>query len=106
MPESGTTYQLEVHPQIPQRLARLTDLANNLWYSWDRPTRELFARMHRGLWNAVGHSPKAFLRRVDQGRLDAAADDPVFLSNFNRVLSAHDSYHVLPARQNSAPISR
>ncbi len=103
MPESGTTYQLEVHPQIPQRLARLTDLANNLWYSWARPTRELFARMHRGLWNAVGHSPKAFLRRVDQGRLDAAADDPVFLSNFNRVLSAHDSYHVLPARQNSAP---
>ena len=102
MPESGTTYQLEVHPQIPQRLARLTDLANNLWYSWDRPTRELFARMHRGLWNAVGQSPKAFLRRVDQGRLDAAADDPVFLSNFNRVLSAHDTYHDLSARQNSA----
>ena len=102
MPESGTTYQLEVHPQIPQRLARLTDLANNLWYGWDRPTRELFARMHRGLWNAVGHSPKAFLRRVDQGRLDAAADDPVFLSNFNRVLSAHDTYHDLSARQNDS----
>ena len=59
MPESGTTYQLEVHPQIPQRLARLTDLANNLWYSWDRPTRELFARMHRGLWNAVGSSAQS-----------------------------------------------
>ena len=31
----GTRYQLEVNPKIPPRLARLDELANNLWYSWD-----------------------------------------------------------------------
>ena len=73
----GTPYTIEVNPTIPPRLARLEELANNLWYSWDRPTRALFARLHPGLWDAVGHNPKAFLKRVDERRLDAAAEDPV-----------------------------
>ena len=88
----GTPYQLEINPRLPSRLARLEELANNLWYSWDRPTRNLFSRLHPALWHAVGHSPKAFLKRVNQQRLVDAAEDPVFLSSYNRVLSAFDTY--------------
>jgi starch phosphorylase len=98
----GTPFLLEVNPQLPPRLARLEELANNLWYSWDRPTRTLFARLHPSLWGAVGHSPKAFLKRVDQQRLLDAADDPVFLGNYARVLSAYDTYHNEPMRTNGA----
>ena len=100
----GTTYQLEVNPHLPQRLIRLEELANNLWYSWDRPTRTLFSRLHPELWHAVGHSPKAFLKRVSQHRLVAAAADPVFLTSYNRVLSAFDSYR--DATPAGAPASR
>jgi starch phosphorylase len=95
----GTRHQLEVNPTIPPRLARLDELSNNLWYSWDRPTRSLFARLGAGLWRAVHHSPKAFLKRMDQKRINEAADDPVFLGTMNRVLSAFDSYHAEPRLQ-------
>ena len=88
----GTRHQLEVNPTIPPRLSRLEEIANNLWYSWDRPTRSLFARLGAGLWRATHHSPKAFLKRIDQKRINDAADDPVFLGTMNRVLSAFDSY--------------
>ena len=54
--ESRTTFSLEVNPRIPRRLARLEELASNLWYSWDRPARTLFSRLHTGLWDAVGHN--------------------------------------------------
>jgi glycogen phosphorylase len=94
----GTIYQLEVNPNIPERLRRLEEIATNLWYSWDRPARGLFSRIHPGLWHAVGHSPKAFLKRVDQQRLIDAAEDPVFRGAYNFVLSAYDSYHQEPAR--------
>jgi starch phosphorylase len=97
-----TVFQLEVNPKVPQRLARLEELASNLWYSWDRPTRTLFSRLHTGLWDAVGHNPKAFLRRVDEQVLVDAADDPVFLANYNRVLSAYDTYHDEPLRRNGS----
>src|SRR3989304_8595752 len=88
----GTPYALEVNPRIPRRLARLEELANNLWYSWDRPARSLYARLHTALWDSVGHSPKAMLRRLDEQRLMEAAADSVFLNSYNRVLSAFDSY--------------
>lgn len=90
---SGTAFELEVIARIPPRLERLQALANNLWYSWDRPTRALFARLHPALWQLVGHSPKAFLKRVHQRRLEDAAGDQVFLHAFDRVLAAYDSYH-------------
>jgi starch phosphorylase len=89
----STAYILQVRPKIPARLSRLEELANNLWYSWDRPTRRLFASLHPGLWKTVGQSPKAFLKRVDERRLLEAADDNVFIGNLNRVLAAYDTYH-------------
>jgi starch phosphorylase len=89
----GSTFPLEVSPRLPERLARLDDLANDLWYSWDRPTRALFAKLDSVVWQTVGHSPKAFLKRVDQRLLEAAAGDPVFVNNFLRVLSSFDTYH-------------
>lgn len=92
MQAPGTPYSLEVNPNLPESLGRLEELAANLWYSWDRPTRELFERLHPALWNAIGHNPKAFLRRVDERRLVAAAADPVFQSNFQDALSAFDTY--------------
>lgn len=95
----GTRYPLEVNPEIPPRLARLEELVNNLWYSWDRPTRALFARLNLRLWRATNHSPKAFLKRVDQHRLEEAAEDPIFLDTMNRVLTAYDAYHAIPATQ-------
>ncbi|NWG87016.1 MAG: alpha-glucan family phosphorylase [Hydrogenophilaceae bacterium] len=94
----GTDYVVEVNPRIPERLARLSELADNLWYSWDRPSRTLFARLHPGLWDAVSHNPKAFLKRVDEERLNEAAEDHVFLGSYKRVLSAYDTYHGEPLR--------
>ena len=97
----GTRYPLEVNPEIPPRLARLEELANNLWYSWNRPTRDLFARLSSGLWRGTNHSPKAFLKRVDQHRLKGAAEDPIFLDTMDRVLAAYDNYHEAPLSGNS-----
>ncbi len=100
--QPGTPFSLQVNPKIPRRLARLEELAHNLWYSWDRATRELFSRLDPQLWESVNHSPKAFLKRIDEQKLVDAADDPVYLSNFNRVLSAFDTYHGEPTRVNGA----
>src|SRR5262245_41377315 len=80
----------------------MEELASNLWYSWDRPTRALFAKLNPQLWDAVGHSPKAMLKRIDEQRLIDAAADPAFLDSLTRVLAAFDAYHAEPPfKQNS-----
>jgi starch phosphorylase len=90
---SRTAFTITVNPKIPPRLKRLEELANNLWYSWDRATRTLFSRLDPNLWEAVGHNPKAFLKRVDESALLKATEDRVFLATYNSILSTYDSYH-------------
>jgi glycogen phosphorylase len=98
----GTLFSLEVNPKIPSRLHRLEEIADNLWYSWHRPTRSLFSRLDRNLWRAVNNNPKEFLRRVDERNLIEASTDQVFLSSFNQIISDYDTYHNEPLRRDGS----
>jgi starch phosphorylase len=89
----GTRFILEVQPRIPEPLKRLEELANDLFYSWDRQVRRLFPRLDQEVWESCGHNPKTFLRRISQERLEEAINDRVFMEDFQRVLSAYDTYH-------------
>lgn len=86
-------FDLEVIPTIPKMLSQLKELANNLWYSWDAPTRALFERLDGELWQRVGHNPKLFLRSIEQQRLQKAAADPLFLETYQQVTAAYNQYH-------------
>src|SRR3954464_13611088 len=100
--QPGTRYSLEVNPKIPKRLARLEELAANLWYSWEPPTRAIFARLNPALWHGARHNPKRLLKRIDEQRLIDAASDPAFLDSLTRVLAVFDAYHAEPPfRSNS-----
>ena len=88
----GTRFSLEVQPIIPRRLARLTELANDLLYSWDSQVRSLFVRLDARLWEECGHNPKVFLRRIAQERLEAALQDPIFIRDYDVALSSYDAY--------------
>lgn len=88
----STQYRLEIQPRIPERLARLQELAGDLVYSWNRQVRGLFYRLDPELWDRCGHNPKVFLRRVAQERLDEAGEDRIYLEEYNRALSAYDTY--------------
>ncbi len=89
---SGTEFTLEVRPHIPERLARLEDLANDLLYSWDRQVRGMFYRLDAKLWESCGHSPKVFLRRVSQQVLENAINHRLFMEDYRRVLASYDAY--------------
>ncbi|MCC7256885.1 MAG: alpha-glucan family phosphorylase [Gammaproteobacteria bacterium] len=89
---AGQEFTLQVSARLPARIGRLTDLAGNLWFSWHRPTRQLFALLDRDLWWRVGRNPKVFLRCVDQAVLDVAAENETFLASYRRVLAEFDAY--------------
>jgi glycogen phosphorylase len=88
----GTRFPLEIQPRIPPELQRLSDVANDLVYSWDRAIRSLYYRLDRHLWDHCGHNPKAFMRRVSQHRLDDAVADRSYMEDYRRVMAAYDSY--------------
>lgn len=91
-PDTGTHFSIEIQPVLPAQFARLPELANDLYYSWNNTVRGLFRHLDGDCWNACSHNPKVFLRRLRQHKIDAAASDPILLSEYRQVLSNYDTY--------------
>jgi glycogen phosphorylase len=83
---------VEVSPLIPAALGRLPELANNLSYSWHRPTRALFEDLDQTLWRECHANPRLLLRCVSQMALDTAAVDADFLRRYHEALANYDRY--------------
>ncbi len=81
-----------VSPALPAPLSRLSELANNLHWSWDYTVRTLFKRLDEGLWKQCGHNPVLMLARIPQKTLERAGEDPRFLAAYHRACDSHDKY--------------
>ncbi|NJO05560.1 MAG: glycosyltransferase family 1 protein [Chloroflexaceae bacterium] len=81
-----------IYTPIPERIARLRELAYNLWWSWHPEARYLYEQIDPDLWEMIYHSPTRFLREVRQQSLKAAAENADFLQQYDSVMTAFDAY--------------
>jgi len=75
---------------LPERLARLEDLAVDLWWSWHPDARAVFRRLDYTLWRATAHNPVRMLWLISRDRLAEAASDPDFLAGYDGAVRALD----------------
>jgi starch phosphorylase len=75
---------------IPERISRLTDLADNLWWSWHPPARNLFKAVSYPLWKSTRHNPLRMLQLASPERLEALSRDSEFLAHYDKVVAAFD----------------
>src|SRR5580658_5850322 len=85
-----------VRPALPPALARMSDLANNLLWSWDHTVRSLFRRLDSALWKNCRHNPVLMLGRVPQATLERAAADSRFLAAYRRACDRYSAYMERP----------
>lgn len=74
-----------VAPKMPENLAFLQELANNVWWSWNIDASALFRRMNPALFREVQYNPIALLAKIGQERLEELSIDRSFLSQMNSV---------------------
>ena len=84
--------QVSVLPSLPANIARLEELAYNLWWSWEVDAQELYAALDPQLWKETNHNPVKLLHHISQDRLDAAAADAPYLHAYSSVLREYDKY--------------
>ena len=73
--------------ELPERLARLSELAFNLWWTWQPEAVRLFGRLDYDLWERLGHNPIRLLREIERQRLNQAAQDQEYLALFDRIFT-------------------
>ena len=75
---------------LPDRLKRLPELANDLWWTWNPRAREVFRRLDYPLWRQTAHNPVLMLRQISQEMLSLAAGDERFLTQYDSAMDALD----------------
>jgi glycogen phosphorylase len=77
-------------PALPERISRLEDLANDIWWSWHPEGRAVFRRLDYTLWRLTAHNPVRMLRLIAPDKLHAAASDATFLTLYDGAIAALD----------------
>lgn len=83
---------LSVVAHLPRPIARLSELAYNLWWIWNPHAQALCRDIDADLWDGVNHNPVKFLRRVSQAQVERAAQDRAYLTRYTGVMDAFDAY--------------
>ena len=78
--------------RLPSPLERLSELAYNLWWTWQPDAASLFRRLDPSLWAHVEENPIAFLRLLSPRTLEAAAGEPAYVRDVVAVLRELDEY--------------
>ncbi len=91
------------HQDVPAPLARLLDLAYNLWWTWHRDARQLFERIDPALWTRY-RNPVRVLLLARRARLAELADDPSYRADLAAVAARFDA-DTAPLREGGPPIA-
>lgn len=77
---------------LPRRMARLGELAYNLWWAWNPEAQEVFKAIDNALWEDCYHNPIKFLRQAKRKAFNAAIHDRRCLEFYDRTIAAFDAY--------------
>ena len=84
--------RVTVVPQLPARIAKLSEIANNLWWSWNSEFLRLFKIIDNDLWECSEKNPVKFLKMISQERIEEIVNDQKFLKEYDKVVNNYDSY--------------
>lgn len=84
--------RITVNPQLPKRINRLNEIANNLWWSWNTEFLRLLKTMDGDLWEKCDKNPVKFLKHISQEKLEEAENDVQFLKEYDKIVENFYSY--------------
>ncbi len=84
--------RVTVVPQLPQRINKLSEIANNLWWSWNTEFLRLFKLIDNDLWENSEKNPVKFLKMVSQSRIEEISNNQEFLKKYDNVVENYINY--------------
>jgi starch phosphorylase len=84
--------KVTVLPQLPEAIARLSELAYNLYWSWTPHAQSLYSELDAEIWERFQRNPVRTLLEVPQERLLAVAADPAYVARYAQVMTDFDAY--------------
>ena len=77
---------------LPDRIAGLGKLAENLWWSWNPAARMLFKMLDRPAWKESRYNPDKMLKELPPPILERAAHNQDYLRHYDVVMSQFNNH--------------
>ena len=84
--------KITVNPQLPKRIEKLSEISNNLWWSWNTEFLRLFKTIDNDLLETCEKNPVKFLKQVSQERLEAVSKNVEFLKEYDKLARQFEDY--------------
>ena len=84
--------RITVNPQLPSRINKLSEISNNLWWSWNTDFLKIFKEIDIDLWEKVEKNPVKFLKLVSQEKLEQAVLNPAILKQYDKIVDDFEGY--------------
>ncbi|MEG1544102.1 MAG: glycosyltransferase family 1 protein [Tannerellaceae bacterium] len=84
--------EITVKSCVPAELEKLSEIARNIWWSWNYEATELFRDLDPALWKEAGQNPVLLLEHMSFEKLEALSKDKVILKRMNDVYAKFKDY--------------
>ena len=84
--------RVTVIPQLPERISKLSEIANNLWWSWNTDFLKLFEEIDKDLWDACEKNPVKFLKMISQEKIEEITNNNNFLDRYDKIVQDFENY--------------
>ncbi len=84
--------KIVVKSRLPEELAKLGELTQNLWWTWDDEAQELFEVIEPDTWFKCHQNPMILFEQINQKSLQRLTSDNDYLEKLNRVHARFTDY--------------
>ncbi|MDR2907842.1 MAG: alpha-glucan family phosphorylase [Bacteroidales bacterium] len=90
-----------INPIIPEKLKKLHELSQNLWWCWDYEATNLFQSINPKLFEQVERNPIAMLNALNVAEMEALEHNSEFLVKLDEIYSRFKAY--MDAKNDQTP---
>ncbi len=94
-----------IESQLPEPLQPLLEMANNLWWSWNKEASSLFRQLDPEHWLEKNANPIDIIDGITVDRAQSLLADKAFMQQLESVYQSYQAYHAEAPRKDSPGIA-
>jgi glycogen phosphorylase len=88
--------EISVKSNLPESLKKLEEIAQNIWWVWDSPAKNMFRNIDREAWLESGSNPVQLLNNLSYEKLVEMGNDAEFVKKLDVIYDEFKTYMNAP----------
>lgn len=91
-----TWKRIIIKSKLPEKLARLNEISQNLWWTWDDDAQELFELIDPEIWQKCEQNPAILFEQVKYNQLTELGKNEDYIQKLEKVYERYSRYLAQP----------